>query len=139
MNDFTISVSVGLPYDAALDRVRDLLADAGFGVLTEIDMAATLRAKLGVELPPQAILGACRPPLAHQALQIDARVATMLPCNVVVAAEEDERTRVEVFDPAIMSSLNSALADVASEARERLSAMMAALTADVEETDAARA
>jgi hypothetical protein len=63
----------------------------------------------------------------------------MLPCNVVVAAEEDERTRVEVFDPAITSSLNSALADVASEARERLSAMMAALTADVEETDAARA
>jgi uncharacterized protein (DUF302 family) len=137
MSDFTLTVTVPAPYGATVEKVRGLLADAGFGVLTEIDLAATLRAKLGVELPPQVILGACRPPLAHQALQADPRVATMLPCNVVVAAEGDERTRVEVFDPAVMTSFSDALADVAADARERLSTMLAALAAEV--PDAARA
>lgn len=134
---FTISATVAAPYDATVQRVRGLLADAGFGVMTEIDMAATLKAKLGVQTEPRIILGACRPSLAHEALLADARVATMLPCNVVVAAVGDG-TSVEVFDPAVMTEFSPALADVAREARTRLSGMMKALTGDMEESDAAR-
>lgn len=139
MNDFTLSVTVDAPYDETVERVREGLAEAGFGVLTEIDLAATLRAKLDVEIAPRIILGACRPTLAHQALQADPRVATMLPCNVVVAAAGDASTTVEVFDPAVMTEFSPVLADVATEARERLSGMMSALTGDVEDPDAARA
>jgi len=139
MPEFTLSATVVAPYGATVERVRDLLANAGFGVLTEIDLAATLRAKLAVETPPQMILGACMPALAHQALQADPRAATMLPCNVVVAAERDGRTRVEVFDPATMASFSDALGEVADEARRRLSGMMRDLTGDQEDSDAARA
>lgn len=140
MTDFTLSETVPTPYDETVARVRELLADAGFGVLTEIDLQATLRAKLGVELPPQVILGACRPALAHQALQADPRLAALLPCNVVVAAEADG-TRVEVLDPAVMTSFSDApaLAALAAEARDRLSGMMEALRADRKESDATRA
>ena len=127
MQQFTLTATVTAPHDVTLERVRGLLVDAGFGVLTEIDLSATLKAKVGVEIPPQVILGACRPALAHQALQTDARVATMLPCNVVVAAEGEDRTRVEVFDPAVMTSFSEGLGDVADEARERLSGMLRAL------------
>lgn len=138
MTDFTMSTTVDTPFGATLARVRDLLGDAGFGVLTEIDLAATLHTKLGVEVPPQVILGACRPQLAHQALQVDPRIATLLPCNVVVAAESATRTRVETFDPHLMIGFNSDLAEVAQEARDRLSAMMATLTDEQETPDAAR-
>jgi uncharacterized protein (DUF302 family) len=138
MDDYTISTTVTTPYDETLARVRDLLAEAGFGVLTEIDLATTLRAKLGVELAPQVILGACRPPLAHAALEADPRVATLLPCNVVVAAVGDG-TRVEVLDPAVMTTFGPALAEVAAEARDRLSGMMRALAGDEEEPDETRA
>ena len=139
MSDFTLSARVATPYEETLERVRELLTDAGFGVLTEIDLAATLRAKLGVETPPRVILGACRPQLAHQALAADPRVATLLPCNVVVAEAGDASTTVEVFDPAVMTQFSPALNDVAAEARTRLSGMMSALTSDAEDPDAARA
>ena len=138
MTDFTLSATVASPYDDTVERVRGLLADLGFGVLTEIDMAATLQAKLGVQTEPRIILGACRPPLALQALAADPRVATMLPCNVVVAAA-GHATTVEVFDPAVMTEFSPALAEVASESRERLSGMMNALTRELEDPDAARA
>ncbi|UDY24016.1 DUF302 domain-containing protein [Nocardioides sp. Kera G14] len=138
MNHFTLSASVVTPYDQTVERVRELLADAGFGVLTEIDLAATLRAKLGVEIEPRIILGACRPALAHQALELDSRVATLLPCNVVVAAAVGGAT-VEVFDPAVMTQFSPALAGVAADARARLSGMMSALTGDVEDPHATRA
>jgi uncharacterized protein (DUF302 family) len=139
MNDFTLSATVDAPYDSTVARVRGLLVDAGFGVLTEIDMQATLRLRLGVELPQQLILGACRPQLAHRALRADRRVATMLPCNVVVSADSNVRTRVEVFDPAVMTSFSDSgdLAAVAYEARQRLTGMMAALTGDGNESDEA--
>ena len=141
MSDFTLTATVPQPFDAVVDRVLDLLTDAGFGVLTEIDLQATLRAKLGVEVPPQVILGACRPQLAHRALEADPRVATMLPCNVVVADAGEGCTRVEVFDPAAMVAFSDApdLAPVADEARERLSGMIKALTGEREDSDAARA
>ena len=140
MTDFTLTETLPTPYDETLGRVRELLGDAGFGVLTEIDLQATLRAKLGVEMAPQVILGACRPPLAHQALEADPRLATLLPCNVVVAAE-GEGTRVEVLDPAVMTSFSDApaLAALAAEARERLSGMMEALRCEGKESDASRA
>lgn len=129
MTDFTLSTTLDSAYDEVVSRVRELLGEAGFGVLTEIDLQATLKAKLGVETAPQVILGACRPQLAHLAMEADPRMATMLPCNVVVAAEGDRRTRVEIFDPAAMTGFSDAepITEVAGEARERLSGMMAAL------------
>jgi uncharacterized protein (DUF302 family) len=141
MTEFTMRATIPAPYETTLERVRTLLGDAGFGVLTEIDLQATLRAKLDVEIAPQVILGACRPPLAHQAVQADPRMATMLPCNIAVAAEGADRTRVEVFDPAVMTSFSDAegLAKVAAEARERLSGMMRALSGDLEDPNATRA
>lgn len=128
MTDFTLTTTVELPFEEALARVRAGLGEAGFGVITEIDLAATLKAKIGVEVPAHVILGACRPQLAHVALEADPRVATMLPCNVVVAAKNDG-TRVEVFDPAVMHAFSDApgIALVGAEARNRLTTMLAAL------------
>lgn len=129
MTGYTLSTTLDRPYDETVDAVRVALADQGFGVLTEIDIRATLAAKLGVEVAPQVILGACRPPLAHQALQIEPSVAALLPCNVVVRAADDTTTVVEAIDPATMTELvGPALAPVADEARTRLSAALAALT-----------
>lgn len=140
MTEFTLSATVPQPYEQTLERVRALLVDAGFGVLTEIDLRATLRAKLGVETPPRVILGACRPELAHRALATDPRIATLLPCNVVVTASGDG-SRVDVLDPAVMTELGSSaeLDEVAAEARRRLTGMMDALVHHEEVDDAARA
>ncbi|QLQ10314.1 MAG: DUF302 domain-containing protein [Nocardioidaceae bacterium] len=131
MTEFTLSATVDAPYEATVEQVRALLGDAGFGVLTEIDLQATLRAKLGVETPPRVILGACRPPLAYAALQADPRIAAMLPCNVVVSATSDTATKVEVFDPEAMVSFSDAeaIAGVAADARQRLSKMLDSLAA----------
>ncbi|MDR1999381.1 MAG: DUF302 domain-containing protein [Frankiaceae bacterium] len=128
MTDFTLATTVREPFDAVLAQVRQRLADAGFGVLTEIDLAGTLRAKLGVDRRPHVILGACRPELANQGLDADERVAALLPCNVVVS-EHPEGTRVEVFDPAVMTTLSDApgIAEVARDAAERLSGMLRSL------------
>ena len=127
---YTISTTVDLPYDRAVEATRAALADQGFGVLTEIDLRATLKAKLDVDVAPQIILGACRPQLAHQALGIDPSIAAVLPCNVVVRAIDDTTTTVEAFDPDAMMGLadNDALHAVAADAKERLTAALAALT-----------
>lgn len=129
MQEFTLERTVAASYDETVARVRESLAEAGFGVLTEIDLKATLREKLGVDVAPRVILGACRPPLAHRALEADPRIATMLPCNVVVSAVDAGTSRVEVFDPAAMTSFSasSAIAEVAAEARDRLTQMLARL------------
>lgn len=123
MSDFTMRVTTSRGYDEAVAAARAELAEAGFGVLTEIDLAATLRAKLGVEVAPQVILGACRPQLAHAALQAEPSIAALLPCNVVVRSE-GERTVVEAFDPQAMIAFaegaDPALREVALDARERL-------------------
>ncbi|GAA4094227.1 DUF302 domain-containing protein [Nocardioides kongjuensis] len=131
LTDFTLSATLDAPYDDTVARVRELLGDAGFGVLTEIDIRATLAAKLDVEVPAQLILGACRPQLAHRALQVEPRVAALMPCNVVVADAGEGRTRVDVMDPALLASLvpDPALAEVAADGRARLTGMMEALTA----------
>lgn len=126
---FTLSATLERPYDETVAAVREALADQGFGVLTEIDLRATLAAKLGVEVAPQVILGACRPQLAHRALEVDPSVAAVLPCNVVVRSLDEHTTVVEAFDPdAMMALAGDGLADIAAEARQRLTAALAALT-----------
>lgn len=118
-----IGATVPLPFAEADAAVRRVLADAGFGILTEIDVAATLRAKLGVEGPPLTILGACNPELAHRALQADPSVALLLPCNVVLRQEEDGRTSVTVADPRELLP-SEALGDLADAAATRLQAAL---------------
>lgn len=136
--EFTMTAIVAAPYDATVARVRELLGDAGFGVLTEIDIRATMKAKLDVDVAPQVILGACRPQLAHRALEVDPRIAVLLPCNVVVAQVDEDTTRVEAFDPAFMASIapDPELGAVAADARDRLAGMMDALTVQTGVTDA---
>lgn len=127
---YTITTTLPRTYDDTVAAVRDALAEQGFGILSEIDLRATLLDKLGVEVAPQVILGACRPPLAHQALTIDPSVATMLPCNVVVRALDAGTSVVEAFDPAAMTELaGEAFAEVAAEARQRLVAAFDSLAA----------
>lgn len=129
MNEFTMTRSLPMPYAQAVAQVREGLARVGFGILTEIDIAATLKTKLDVDVPPKLILGACRPQLAHQALQADPRVSTLLPCNVVVAADGDSSV-VEIMNPDVMPEFTGtpALKAVSTEARELLTAMLDALT-----------
>ncbi|KDN87111.1 DUF302 domain-containing protein [Kitasatospora cheerisanensis] len=128
-DDFTATLT-GIPFADAADRVRAALAEQGFGVLTEIDMTATLRAKLGVELEDFLVLGACNPPIAHRALEVDRRVGLLLPCNVVLRAV-DGAVRVEAMDPQLMMQFTGRpeLAEVADQAAVKLRAAMAALTA----------
>ncbi len=129
MGDFTISTTLDRPYDDAVERVRAALADQGFGILTEIDLRATFRAKLDKDVAPQVILGACRPPLAYEAIAVEPSIAAVLPCNVVVRALEDGTTVVEAFDPDAMTALadNDALRTVAHDAKQRLTAALASL------------
>jgi len=130
MSTWTMTVDVERGFSETEELVRGALAEQGFGVLTEIDLTATLRTKLGVEVPLQKILGACRPELAHQALEAEPAVAALLPCNVVLRALDETTTRVETFDPAVMSALGGpALAAVAAEATTRLRAVLASLVA----------
>ena len=128
-SSYAIAVTVYRPFGDTLAATRDALAAQGFGVLTEIDMQATLKAKLGVDIAPQVILGACRPPLAHAALQVEPSIGLLLPCNVVVRQVDDDRTRVETIDPDIMVSVagNPDLQPVATEARTRLTAALHSL------------
>jgi uncharacterized protein (DUF302 family) len=114
--------TVDLPMSEAEPRVRETLREQGFGVLTEIDIQATLKAKLDVDVRPYKILGACNPPAAHRALQAEPLIGTMLPCNVVLRDAGDGQTEVAAVDPvASMSAVdNPALGEIAAEIRDRL-------------------
>ena len=128
---YTLTASVDRPFDEVLAATRAALADQGFGVLTEIDLAATLKAKLDADIPPQVILGACRPPLALAATRAEPSIGVLLPCNVVVRGRGDGgATLVEAMDPEAMVTVtgNAALQDVATDAGERLRAALATLT-----------
>jgi len=118
---YTLTRTTELPFADAVARVRAELADEGFGVLCEIDVQATLKAKLGVEREPYLILGACNPPLAHRALEAEPNLGVLLPCNVVVYEDAGE-TIVSAVDAERMLSLvdNDELAEVAGEVRRRL-------------------
>ncbi|MEH0826480.1 MULTISPECIES: DUF302 domain-containing protein [unclassified Micromonospora] len=124
----TIRVSAG--FIPTVERVRAALKDQGFGVLTEIDMRATLHEKLGVELEEYVILGACNPPLAHRAVQADRNIGLLLPCNVVVRADGPDATLVQALDPQVMVQLSDTadLRAVADEATRRLRAALDALS-----------
>lgn len=91
---YTLAVTVEKGFSEVSDLVRSALADQGFGIITEIDMSATLKTKLDVDIPPHLILGACRPALAHQALVADPSIAALLPCNVVVRAIDARRPQL---------------------------------------------
>ena len=120
--DYTLSTNTELGFADAVTRVRDELAAEGFGVLCEIDVQATLKAKLGVDREPYLILGACNPPLAHAALEAEPELGTLLPCNVVVY-QQAGRTHIAAIDAARMLSIvgNDELGDTAAEVRRRLS------------------
>ena len=122
----TISVSEG--FDRALPRVKEAFAAQGFGVLTEIDVQATLRAKLGAEMERYVILGACNPALAQRALEVTRDMGLLLPCNVVVR-EHDGGVVVQALDPAVISSVadRPELEPIAVEATERIQAALDAL------------
>jgi uncharacterized protein (DUF302 family) len=120
---FEIRMNTG--YDEALERVITALKAEGFGVLTRIDVRATLKEKIGEDFRPYAILGACNPPLAHRALSADPVVGLMLPCNATVEANGDDETIVRIANPEVMMRVgnlqeNETLKAVASEARTRL-------------------
>lgn len=116
------SKTIDLSPEEAETRVRTELENEGFGVLTEIDVKATLKKKLDVDFRPYKILGACNPPAAHKALEAEDKIGTMLPCNVIVQDAGDGRTEIAAVDPvASMQAVdNEALRPIAEEIRDRL-------------------
>lgn len=121
-NSLGFGLELPLSHDQAIERVTAALKEQGFGVLTTIDVKATLLEKLGEEFRPYTILGACNPPLAHRALSIDLGVGLTLPCNVVVYESDSQTSQVEFLDPLTVAGVmdNQQLTSVAREARERL-------------------
>lgn len=126
---YYFSKTVDEKFDDAVEIVTDALVEAGFGILTEIDVQDTLKNKLGEEMRPYRILGACNPPLAHRALQHENKIGTMLPCNVIVREADDGTVEVAAVDPvASMQAIdNPDLAGVAQEVRGKLQKMIEGL------------
>jgi uncharacterized protein (DUF302 family) len=122
MADYTFSHTLNVPLDEAEAIVTPALKAEGFGILTQIDVQATMKAKLDVDVPPYKILGACNPGLAHRAMQAEPRIGAMLPCNVILRDIGEGRTEVSAVDPvASMAAVeNDALGEIASDVRERL-------------------
>lgn len=127
---YGIGTTVDLAFDRAVERTREELAKEGFGVLAEIDIAAALKKKLDVDFRPYLILGACNPPLAHQALQAELDIGLLLPCNVVVyAADEEGKSVVAAMDPveALALTGNERIGPLAEEVKARLQRVLAAV------------
>ena len=127
--DYAITIRTPVPFAEAVARVREALKAQGFGVLTEIDVRATLRDKLGQDIEDYLILGACNPPLAHRALNADRRIGLLLPCNVVVRTA-DGQTVIEALNPQVMAEIagQPSLKPVADEATSRIRAALDSLT-----------
>jgi uncharacterized protein (DUF302 family) len=120
---------VALPFDAAVTRVIEQLQNEGFGVLTDIDVQATLRKKLGVDVLPHRILGACNPTFAHRALTAEPSIGLLLPCNVVVRQDAEGTVQVEIMDPDAVLELveRPEIHAIAAEVRDRLQRVLRAL------------
>jgi uncharacterized protein (DUF302 family) len=116
---YGMSVHTRLSIEDAEAHIREALSQEGFGILTEIDVAATLQAKLGIERKAYKILGACNPPLANRALEADESIGLLLPCNVVVY-EDADGTVVSAIEPLMMADLSPSVQDIADEAHDAL-------------------
>jgi len=126
---YGIRTTVKGSYEETIPRVTDALKQEGFGILTQIDVKDTLKKKLDVDFPKYVILGACNPPLAHQALTAETEIGLLLPCNVIVYEGKDGRTVVAAQDPDAALGIvgNPAIAPIAKDARERLVRMIKSL------------
>lgn len=128
--DYGMRTHLDLPYETAIERATAALKVEGFGILTEIDVRATLKQKLDVDFRRYVILGACNPPLAHRALTTELEIGLLLPCNVIIYEDEPGRTSVvAIIDPQVMlgAGVNPALGPVGDEAAARLRRVLAAL------------
>lgn len=127
---YYIATSISLPFDQTIEAAEAALAEEGFGVISRIDIQATLKAKIGTDFRPYTILGACNPTLAHEALQLEDKVGTMLPCNVIVQEVGVGQIEVAAIDPvASMKAIeNPRLALAAAEVRKRLERVIHSLT-----------
>lgn len=125
---YGMALTLDRPFDDVLADVRAALADQGFGVVTEIDMQATLHTKLGVDIPRQLILGACNPAYAHRSLQEDPSIGLLLPCNVVVRSTGTD-TVVEMINPQMLVQVSESpgMQQIATEVTQKLQAAMAAV------------
>lgn len=129
MSKYGFGKAVALSFPTAIEKVTQALQKEGFGVLTDIDVAATLKKKLDENIPPYRILGACNPPLAHRALQADPSIGLLLPCNVVVREDAAGLVHVEFLDPNVLALLaeQPAVAELAKEVRQKLVRAMEAI------------
>ena len=128
-NHYGMSVNLKLPFEVAVAAITDALKTEGFGILTEIDVQATLRKKLDVAFRRYLILGACNPPLAHEALQNEREIGLLMPCNVIVYEGDAGATTVSIADPQAMVAITGApaLAAMANKARIKLARALATL------------
>lgn len=126
---YYISTVTDLGYDDAVAKATEALKQEGFGVLSQIDVKETLKQKIDVDVPPYIILGACNPQFAHKALQSEAHIGSMLPCNVVVRENEEGKIEVFAVDPAASMSAveNADLADIARQVQQKLKAVIDSL------------
>ena len=129
MPHYAVGKTVALPFDTAVARITEELAKVGFGILTEIDVQATMKKKLDLTMPPYRILGACNPQYASKALALEPQIGALLPCNVVVRQDDAGRVHVEFMDPhSVLGLVNrSEIEPIAGEVRQRLEQALAAL------------
>jgi len=124
---YYLDKSTNYSFDTAVEKITAALKEEGFGILMEIDMQATLKAKLNFDRRPYKILGACNPPFAKKALELEEKIGILLPCNVIIIEREDGKADVSVMDPAVAMSVvdNPKLAGLADEVRAKLVAALA--------------
>jgi uncharacterized protein (DUF302 family) len=129
MAQYVFGKPVAMGFDAAVQRVTEELAKVGFGILTDIDVQATMRKKIGLEMRPYRILGACNPQIASKAIAAEPQIGALLPCNVVVRQDEKDTVHVEIMDPNAVLNLvdNPAVPALAADVRGKLEQALAAL------------